>query len=607
MADQINPEFLAKYRDALYGRMYSGDTSGTLQNLAAHANDKIDPSNWSGESFNPYGGMRGQWSSFNTQVTQQLLSELYPNATQEQLDAAAVQAFYDPETAHKYGAGYSEDINPITLVKTISKYMGGVTPEQQKYLDTLKPKFDEQANQFRSGRNNEDDADSGLGTLGGLAVAALSGGVLAPALGLGAIGTGALAGGLGGLASTGDITTGLKGAAIGGLGGFAADKLGFTNTGNNMADEFTLDESMLDPNWTPPGLGGGDASMTWEDYVRQITENDPAVAEKIAAGTAAGSFSLKDLYDGAKALIKSGAAKDIGSAIATMVGQNAVDKSVGKDIGQMFDRIQSSNPFAGDKNLISAVKGNITNPLGKQFLGDLYGRAGEFVNPYSGAATTGFNRASSLVSDPMQHAGYGLATTAARGLQDLYTNPMGNPLMQAVSRLTAENAARKSAAGRGLQAGSMPAEMQDALMAALASNYANIANPMNQSVNAGSNWYQGDVTGATNLGSSAASANAQAANTLANLVGAGTAGMNASTNAAQVGGNLSTAHLAAMGQLANQALPYSIMTNPTRANIASAGQGAGEQSTIDRLGNLVTNKIAGSAVNRGLDYLGSLF
>jgi len=292
----------------------------------------------------------------------------------------------------------------------------------------------------------------------------------------------------------------------------------------------------------------------------------------------------------------------IKKAIAT---QEEVDKAIGKEFNQIYDRIEGSNPFAKDQNLINSAKDSLTNPLGKSFLQDLYARGDEFINPYASQAKAGFDKASSLVSNPMQHSGYQLADTASRGLQNLYTDPMSNPLMQAVSNITSENAARRSAAGRGLNAGSMPAEMQDALLAALSQNYSNIANPMNQSVSSGSNWYQGDVTGATNLGSSASAANAQAAQSLAALAGAGASGMNASANLANAGQQAVNAHLPAMRDMTGNQIDSSILTNPTRANIADAGQQGGSSTVLDQFGRAVTNKVAQSATNKVLDWIWS--
>ncbi len=356
--------------------------------------------------------------------------------------------------------------------------------------------------------------------------------------------------------------------------------------------------------------GGGGNSLTYpmDEFIPKSGFGDDAVMEQLSKGILNPetlSSLPKGLMDIAKQLVQSGGAKDIVGALATLYGQNAIDKSTGRDIAGVYDRIEKSNPFANDKDLIGAAKDNLTNPLGKQFLSDLFGRSNEFINPYKGAADQGFSTAANLLANPRSHTGYNLAETSANNLNNLYNHPMDNPLMQAVSRLTAENASRRSAAGRGLNAGSMPAEMQDALMAALSQNYANIANPMNQSVQTGSNWYQGDVNAGTSLGSAAAQANANAANSFGALANAGTGAWDSATRAGAAAGGLATAHLPNMGQLSQMDLASRLMTDPTRANIATFGNQTGQQAGGGAGGAL--NHVIDYGLNKGLDWLGSLF
>jgi len=157
--------FLDKYRDAMYGKVY---TSGDVFSLDG-AGRTIDPMNWSGNSYNDIGGVRQTWGDQNAQYTKQLLKQMYPRATQAQLDEAAIKTYMDPATGRKHFAGYSEEVNPVDLVELIGKNIGTLTPQQTAHLTKLRPQFEQRAGQLRDARNNEDDADDGLGIIGDIA------------------------------------------------------------------------------------------------------------------------------------------------------------------------------------------------------------------------------------------------------------------------------------------------------------------------------------------------------------------------------------------------------------------------------------------------------
>lgn len=279
----------------------------------------------------------------------------------------------------------------------------------------------------------------------------------------------------------------------------------------------TMSQGLNPTNYGYPSELSPDASFPESNTMPTTnTPYTPGGAEEIAqltGGPGTATNALSSMPSWLRNLIQG-----LPSTVAQSVISNWVNNNLDDAAGDMIDDFDELNRF---RTMGPEVSDLWRSTSGLDFAEGLMDRQDEFINPYAEQALTGFNAAANLVDDPGSHPGWGLAATAGAGLEQLYTDPMSNPIMEAVSRLTAENASRRSAAGRGLNAGSMPAEMQDALLAALSQNYANIANPMNQSVQAGSGFYTNDVNAATGLGTGAAQANYQSGANLGNLINAG--------------------------------------------------------------------------------------
>jgi hypothetical protein len=182
-----------------------------------------------------------------------------------------------------------------------------------------------------------------------------------------------------------------------------------------------------------------------------------------------------------------------------LVGSNLASKSIDKTLEKWADRIEESSPLTreqqqelGGIGMGLAKKDYMSPGTYEQMMGD-YGVTGSRIGDQYGR------------------------------LAGLYDDPMSNPIMQAVANLTAENTARRSAAGRGIQAGSFPAEMQEALMAALGQQYANIANPMNTTL---SSLYSGQTNPMKAI-DTLSGANARSAQSASELIKAGSGTQNA--------------------------------------------------------------------------------
>lgn len=357
-------------------------------------------------------------------------------------------------------------------------------------------------------------------------------------VGGGALGISGLAGlsGMPGIGSLSDLgaaaTTGLD--AAGGIGGFMGPPADLAGSG------------LVDWGNFPADLGQSLGSTSNSTNIMDSLKT--ALQQQVDSGVI-----TPDQMNTALSATNSSTGSGIGSTITDVLSK--LPGNVGKAVLSYIDAKGTGNKFTGVGN-DAAGKAAFLLPT---FLDEL--KKGEGANtsllkliqdnadpnsPLRQIGLHSFGKANQLVGDPSGHSGYQLADTASKGLQNLYTDPMSNPLMSAVSNITRENTMRRSAAGRGLDSGSMPAELQDSLLASLAQNYSNIANPMNNSVNVGANWLNNDIGAATNLGT----ATTNAAN---NNIMAGSQGVQGSTGRLNAIANMSNPLATGAGLYANAA------------------------------------------------------
>ena len=195
--------------------------------------------------------IRRDTTAENAKTVRTILSQMFPNATTGQMDAAANAAMQ----ASVGDAGhYTEVHNPIDIVTGIAQQMGGVPQQFQANLDAMRPQFNQRIEQITAARNGNEDAADQLPAYVKMIAAAAGGLVLGPALGAafggGAAGAGTLSGALAsaggnflGSAITSALTGGdflrdglLSGAAAG-IGNYASSLDGGANAyGQSMAD-----------------------------------------------------------------------------------------------------------------------------------------------------------------------------------------------------------------------------------------------------------------------------------------------------------------------------------------------------------------------------------
>ena len=242
-------------RSGLYGNYISSEAG-------AFDDDSVSPNplNYKGETYTEFKGRggRGATAQTNADYVLKTLANMFPNATAEQLDRAAIAARYRDDWPARYGRNYYA-ANQNDIIRAIAKQLPGGLP---KNYDELLAKSDQQmaarGNAARKAAHAADDADDGLGGFGNLLGMAASfalgpaGFGLMPAWGAGAIG-----GGLGGLLSGGDP---LKGALFGGIGagvggeltGMLGDATGLGFLSNDFVGPLTVGEAM-----TKSAISGG--------------------------------------------------------------------------------------------------------------------------------------------------------------------------------------------------------------------------------------------------------------------------------------------------------------------------------------------------------------
>ena len=317
------------------------------------------------------------------------------------------------------------------------------------------------------------------------------------------------------------------------------DGLGTAAGGTGMSGAFPTAMTAAEEAAALAGTGAGGAQGS---LIAQVGGYGTALGNKL------GSLGINTLSDLSTYLAKEGGSsvassliKDLVGAGVTSIGQNQVDKSIGEDIDDMFKRLQGMGLFSPEdrQGMADSAKQMMTSDVLGPRLDGLMAEYGQ--KPYQD-----------------------LIDTSSRGLQQLYTDPMNNPIMQATANLTSENAMRRSAAGRGMNAGSMPDELQQALLAGLGGQFSNLANPMNTSFNY-----------ATDAQNNARKLPLDAIYQLNNI-------NNTNSTRGTALANAYNAPMNAASNIANTALQARFATDPTRAIVANSGT-------------------SGSAVNRVID------
>ncbi len=275
--------------------------------------------------------------------------------------------------------------------------------------------------------------------------------------------------------------------------------------------------------------------VTPDGQVRWVGEFYPdsgGVGDAVGSPDQSSFFSnlLKGIFGGGYGTV-GGAIGGLGGVGARMIGNNMVDKSIGRDINSMFDRLEGMSSLS---------------PQQRQDLAGLamqrYGR--DYLDPETmGSLMERFN-------DPSYQD---LIDASSGGLQTLYNDPMSNPIMQAVADRSLEAIARKSASAGHLGSGNFQDNMQQGLMAALEGQFSNLAQPMNQSFSA--------ATGAQSQRQGQAAQMINALNGANQTMWGGANQMIDNANAP----------MQAASNLAPTALQAQMLTNPTRANMADFG------------------------------------
>jgi hypothetical protein len=255
LKSQVDPfsEFTNKYRDVLYGAYGVDPTTGKGFNDDVQM---FDPNTYAGQTLSMGGGKggRGKTAAANATAVQSMLKQIYPDATQEQLDLAAWNALQNKknETSDYFtgtsGQGWHYASNPNDVIRDIGAQMGGLPENIAARLAATDAQMRDRTRNVTKAAHKADDAASafgGLGPLGGVLLG-LGGNLLVPGLGTalggglgGALGAGAIIGGGTAALSGGDILKGaLMGGAGAGIGNWASglDKTGGVLSNSNLAN-----------------------------------------------------------------------------------------------------------------------------------------------------------------------------------------------------------------------------------------------------------------------------------------------------------------------------------------------------------------------------------
>ena len=160
---------------------------------------------WSGEAYSDAGQFVSPVSDQSAQEAQRILKMLYPNVSQEQLDAAAYSAMQSGDKYYNGTASPSENTQnayyyghgPLPVVTAIAKQLG-MTPEAQQFLDSNWTQYADQYGALREEAKAKAKAEQQARMMSGIAGVA---GVVGGAFGLSGLLNGGLAGMLGGAAA----------------------------------------------------------------------------------------------------------------------------------------------------------------------------------------------------------------------------------------------------------------------------------------------------------------------------------------------------------------------------------------------------------------------
>jgi hypothetical protein len=335
---------------------------------------------------------RGKFTAENAKYTRTLLKQLYPTASEAQLDNAAAKAMQA-----RGGKQWREVDTPSQIAAAIGKYMpGGVNPQQKKILDSLAPQWAERREMIKDTRNSEDDvrlagtqklAATVLGAMTGGFSPLLAGGIAgfvgsggdpksaAKGAGMGYLG-GQLAGGVGDMFS-GSGSGGLLSSGTSGGGGFSSylDDLfggGYVDGGSVVDLGGSMDD-YLNSFGGPSSSGGSSLFDNIGDYVdgSSVVDLGGSIDDYLGGGTTGGnntpttppttgggSSIFDKLYDGGKTLMGSlfggggtgGGTGGLGSLLSGLFGGG------GNGGGLLSDLLSLYGGYQGDKNTDNSLK-----------------------------------------------------------------------------------------------------------------------------------------------------------------------------------------------------------------------------------------------------------
>lgn len=388
-----------KMEDLLYGAwkdsnladMYKRDDKAN--NVGVALNDK-----------NALGGVRGIASEENAQYVRRILKGMYPDATEKQLDQAAVKAFKERYSSER--KQWSETTLPTEIVAAIGKHMpGGIPQKGQEWLDKYTPMFAERRKVITNYRNQEDDAPSPTAALGmGLFSAA------GAALGMPVLG-GFASGMIGG---QGDIKAGAKGAAAGYLGGKFSQGLGSLFGGSGGATSGGGLTSYLDDIFGNGSVSDGsslvDLGGSIDDYLGSFN-----------SGQSLGGLNLSDFLDnsGMSGGDLSGSGDFIPSASGSSSGFSLSDLFSGNGGNSLSDLFSGKN--AGIlKSLLTLGGGILGDRNTDKSLDFLSGALNQYGDPFkyqrnfaTDLWTKSYTNPESLFKEYMSGQGQDFARTAA--------------------------------------------------------------------------------------------------------------------------------------------------------------------------------------------------
>lgn len=390
------PDFGA-WTDALYGGGYHGHISEFGQQ---------------GKNFSRMGSARGDVGDFTVQVVKQFLGQMYPDATPEQLNAAAYKALTvnDPNapaiihradqqkdvTAQILRDGsyaYDGRVTPDSIVRRIGYFMGGLPEGSEQAINQWATDHRDELVQMNNAVRASDGqplikqiAPLALGAIGTYFGAPM----LGEALGLGGTAAGAAAGGLSSTVGTKllyDTPIGVKSALPGAAVGAFMGSNGLVNSAAEAPAQAAFPQGSTD--WTTAlpkvdtGLGSGmygqlgaiDQGMAGMDYLSPM-----------ASGSITGVSGMSSITPSALAEFAAQTGLNTnGLALASGVGGTAAEPS-------LWDRIQDQ---ITPKDAINLAKGLLSpqSPVaGSSGMGGLLGGGSSSwqpIDPYYHQKTYG--------------------------------------------------------------------------------------------------------------------------------------------------------------------------------------------------------------------------